>query len=452
MSEFLPGSKAKADENLRLLKAAFGHVLQFASNRAGEVLGSDEQIRKYVDEEASFGRASVDEESLTAGMWLHVVQPLRSLIAEWDHVRGAFTTAIQPFMDDLRAVEKLDAEISDLRTRRGRVTDTIERRAEADHGYSVIKQKYEQTQARYSELHNREGRRTANVSAYSLFYWLGLFCIGMAEWLINYDTFFFFLGVPAIAAGTTVIMGVLLAFAAHEHGTLLRQWSVTFGEHQSKGERFAHYRILIFATLALLLVVGTAGASRYEFARSILADQPSVNILGAEARIESNPLKDVSLSLLGNVGAWAVGVFLSYMCHDRNPDYMEATYDARKAERAFVKARQPFAEEIKREEARIEREINDTERSAIARSADVSEQRSMLMQVIAHEESVLGAMVSTLRRGIEGYRSALIQIAITQRGTLRLIKGTVELTPYEYQAMKLSVDRDMLHRLVGLGG
>jgi hypothetical protein len=441
-------SKPKADENMRQLRVAFGQVIQFSSARAGQVLSSDEQIQSYVDEEASFGRAAINEDGLTSGMHLHLVQPLRGLIADWDRIKGAFTTAIQPYIEDLRAVEKLDAEISDLRTRRERVTDTIERRAEADHNYSVIRQKYEQTQKRYVELHNREGRRTANVAAYSFFYWTGLFCIGVAEWLINYDTFFFFLGVPAIAAGTTVVMGILLAFAAHAHGTLLRQWSVMYGEHQSKGERFSLYRYLIFATVALLLVVGTAGASRYEYAMHFLVDLPTLNILGTEGTIQVNPMKDVTLSLFGNVAAWAVGVFLAYLCHDKNPDFMESAHDARKAERAYAKARKPYANEIKREEALIEREINDAERSAIARSNDVNEQRSMLMQVAAHEESVLNAMVAAFRQGVEGYRNNLIQVAIKQRGSLRLVFGERELTPYEYQAQKLNVDMNMMRKVI----
>jgi hypothetical protein len=50
----------------------------------------------------------------------------------------------------------------------------------------------------------------------------------VAEWLINYDVFFVFSGVAAIAAGAAIIMGVLLAFAAHGHGLLFKQSSYRF--------------------------------------------------------------------------------------------------------------------------------------------------------------------------------------------------------------------------------
>jgi hypothetical protein len=351
-------------------------------------------------------------------------------------------------MLSIEALDKLDGEIRDLRARRESAKSSIERRYDADLPFTSKKQKYEQTKQRFEEMRDNQGRREPNLMAKSPWYWVALLAVATAEYFINYDTFFFFLGVPAIAAATTALMGVLLAFAADFHGKLLRQWSARFGEHMERRDRFSEYRMLAMSVFALAIVVGTAGASRYEFAIHILIDQPHQNILGDMATIQVNPLKDVTLSLLGNVAAWAVGVFIAYMTHDKSPDYMDAAQAARKAEKAFAKASRPMADEIKTQEAQIQREISEKENSANVRAGDVSEQRTMLHQVQAHEETVLNALASSLRQNAERYRTFLTQVAIAQRGAAQLSQGDRQLTPYEYQAMKLSIDGPSLRLIL----
>ena len=155
-----------------------------------------------------------------------------------------------------------------------------------------------------------------------------MLCIGIAEWLINYDTFFLFFQVPAIAAGTTIMLGVLLAFAAHGHGTLLRQWSHRFGRIGRRRSGAATGGCWRWRACRSLIVLGAAGASRYAAAMRALTSQPQFNILGAEAAVVVDPLRDVLLSLLANIAAWLVGVFIAYVAHDADPEYMEATHEA----------------------------------------------------------------------------------------------------------------------------
>jgi hypothetical protein len=267
----------------------------------------------------------------------------------------------------------------------------------------------------------------------------------VAEYMINYETFFFFLGVKAIATGTTIIMGVLLAYAAHWHGTLLRQWDERFGEH---ARRFVPISMFVLATFALVLVVSAAGGSRYEFAMHVIIDQPHQNILGQSATIEVNPVKDVTLSLLGNVAAWAVGVFLSFMCHDMSNAYMEKANEARKAERRYERLRIPFVKELRRREAEVEREIEEKDRSATVRSGKVQRERSMLNQVAAHEETILASLAASLRQSIETYRNILAQVALARPGIVHIMQGEKELTPYEYQELRLPIDTQLLHAVV----
>jgi hypothetical protein len=166
--------------------------------------------------------------------------------------------------------------------------------------------------------------------------------------------------------------------------------------------------------------------------------------LGQAATIEVNPVKDVTLSLLGNIAAWAVGVFLAFMCHDTSNAYMEKAHEAKKAEHRFEKLRVPFLKELRRREAEVEREIEEKERSATLRSREVEKERSMLAQVAAHEETIMAALASSLRQAVETYRTALTQIALSRPGAVRIMQGGKELTPYEYQEIRVPIDSQSL--------
>jgi hypothetical protein len=442
MARATVASPPNADAQDRNVSMAFDEVMKFSPVIIGEK--ADEAIRSKAQEEAAFGRVSVDENGLSGGMRLYLVQPIRKTLADWTRVKGGFTTAIRPFMNDIEALGRLDEEIRELRLRRENLNQSIERKADDSRGYRTAKEHYQRTKIEFEELRNRQGGRPPNLKAYSILYWIALFAVMIAEYMINYETFFFFLGVKAIAMGTTAIMGVLLAYAAHWHGTLLRQWDERFGGH---ARRFVPVSMLLFATFSLVLVVAAAGGSRYEFAMSIIIDQPHQNILGQSATIEVNPVKDVTLSLLGNIAAWAVGVYLSFMCHDISNEYMEKANEARKAERRYEKLRRPFLKELRRREAEVEKEIEEKERSATLRSREFQRERSMLNQVTAHEETVMASLTASFRQSIETYRSALTQIALSSPGTVHLMQGEKELTPYEYQELKVPVDPHSLRAI-----
>ena len=226
--------------------------------------------------------------------------------------------------------------------------------------------------------------RDANMLAYNPAYWIALMCIGVAEWLINYDVFFLFAGVVAIAAGATIVMGVLLAFAAHGHGLLFKQWSYRFGEHRDEIDRRGDWRMLALSTFSLLIVLGAATGSRYAAVMHQLAGQPQINILGSQASIEVDPMRDVLLSLLWNVMAWAVGVFTAYMAHDKDPDYMHATLQYQRAHHAYTRRRRPYVNRTRQISARLSKEIERLEAAARTEAADTVAERDLLSQVEAH--------------------------------------------------------------------
>ena len=71
---------------------------------------------------------------------------------------------------------------------------------------------------KYEKAEGRETRPTPLVV-----YVIALLGIGVVEWLINYESFLAFFGVPALALGFTIVVAIMVAIASHFHGTLLKQ-------------------------------------------------------------------------------------------------------------------------------------------------------------------------------------------------------------------------------------
>jgi hypothetical protein len=426
------------------LDALLARALQFDATPTESLALTAGQLRSYAEEEASFGRISVDADGVTAGMRLHLLQNAKDIMAEWGQAKGAFLTALQPFRAAIDAVESLDREVIELKRHRATIREQIEKQAEADRGYVAIKSDYEEKEATRRALRDREGRRKVTMAAYSPFYWIALFCIGIAEWLINYDTFFIFMGVPAIAAGTTIILGVLLALSAHGHGTLLRQWAANFGRDVPANKRRRGYMFLTLSTFSLGLVLWAAGGFRYAIAIHLVSGQPQINILGAQATIVINPLRDVLLSLLANLAAWAVGVFLAYLSHDENPDLMSAEHEFKKATRRIVRSRRPTDALVITQEAQVEKEITERERAATVSARDVTVQRDMFHQVLSHEDTLVNGILSVVRRNAETYRDFLTQIVLSRKGEVQIVRGETALTPYDYKALDIDITAERI--------
>ncbi|MBV9655808.1 MAG: hypothetical protein JOZ42_14730, partial [Acetobacteraceae bacterium] len=319
----------------------------------------------------------------------------------------------------------------------------------ADTRYAQAEQRYRRAEARYEEKFAENNQRLATVWGNNPLYAVAMLGIGATEWLINYDTFFGFFQVPAIAAGTTIVLGLLLAFAAHGHGTLLKQWSHRFGRHRTPTERRGDWRLLALATLSLLVVLGAAGGSRYAAAMRTLTGAPQFNILGAEAAITVDPLRDVLLSLLANVAAWLVGVFLAHVAHDADPDYMEATGERGRARRLFNRRRRRVTREVESIRARFAKQITEKGNAARSRSRGVEEQRNLLLQVREHERAIVAGLQSALHTTVEQYRDLLGRMGASGRGSLVFVRtgDGAALSLSEYKDMPIQIDAELVRSL-----
>ncbi len=440
-------TKLPSDE----LKSAFDFATNFPVDAANQLRLAPEALVENVNKEAAFGRIITDEQGFTTGMRLHLLEPARALMSEWKQTRRRFDVALEPKMRSIKALQESEGEIEEARRRAERDEGDAEAKLESDQRYIRIRNEFRIAETRYYGLKSEHENRNANMAAYYPFYWLGLLGIGIAEWLINYDVFLLFSGVVAIAAGATFIMGVLLAFAAHGHGLLLKQWSYRFGEHREALDRFGDWRMLGLSTFSLLVVLGAATGSRYAAVMHQMSGQPAINLLGADAQIAVSPMLDVMLSLLWNIMAWAVGVFIAHMAHDKDPNFMDSTRQYNQAHRRYDRYRRPLVEKLQQIKAKLARDIEKLETTARTKMADVTIERELLAQIDKHETALVNAVTAAVRGNAQTYRANLAQLASSQRGSITIERSgpnSGQISPADFRNDQSVVTTETIRSLV----
>jgi hypothetical protein len=129
---------------------------------------------------------------------------------------------------------------------------------------------------------NKHGSRDAVMFAKTNLYWILIALVLVTECFINYKAFNDFWGVPAVAFGTTVVLGVLLALAAHGYGEILKQWSSRFGSGRDPAMRWTDWRMFCLSSTVLTIVLSFTGWARWAAAWG--ARQPESGERARESR------------------------------------------------------------------------------------------------------------------------------------------------------------------------
>jgi hypothetical protein len=434
----MPSAQANADPS-KAISVALQRALAFPLSRPAGLLVAPEKAQEWAQQEASFATIPIDENGMSGGMTFNLMQPVRALLSDWRQARAEFDTLLQPKMASLNAVHQAESELAEAERQRAEELSGIEKKLESNPDYVNKRDAKDTAQIRWKDLRDAHAGRAATMFGKTPGYVALMLCIGVAEWLINYDVLLQFTGVPAIAAGSTILLGVLLAFAAHGYGELLKQWSFRFSESREPAQRARDWRFLGLSTSALLIVLAAAGCSRYAAALQILITQSHHSLLVNVGVSDVNPMRDVLISLLANVAAWIVGVFLSYIAHDDDPDYAAATLQWNRAHSAWAAKRKQFEQEMRHVEAKFTKTINDRRTAAKTRAASVETELNMLKQVQAHEQALNTEIEQAMRANIATYRAALTRVLIGNPGKPQLVirPTNAPLSPFELTAMDL---------------
>jgi hypothetical protein len=430
----------RTDEPERVLQRAYQEALAFLPSRANALAITPPQASEYAEQEAAFHTIAIDENGMSSGMRLNLLQPLHDLASEWRGLWNNFEIAIQPKITDINAVQKLHAEAAEERRKKDEALEAAERELRQDPKYDQIDDHHGRSKDLYDSFRDKHGNRNAVMFAKSPLYWCLLSLVLLTECFINYHAFNMFWGVPAVAFGCTVVLGVLLALASHGYGEILKQWSFRFGPDRDPAMRWTDWRMFSMSTAALAIVLAFTGWARWAAAIDMLGSQAQPSALGSIGVVQVNPLRDVLVSLIANLGAWMVGVIISYLAHDPDPDYMSATRQFLIARKTWNRARAAHSVRLKHIEARAAKAIEEKTKAAETRQKAVTREMDMLKQVMSRGEAVQRELEQVMTRNVETYRDALVRLALARQGKVQLVRaGTNTLfSPFDYKAMRIA--------------
>lgn len=423
------------------LEQSHREAMAFTLSKVRSLKDPHEVVLRYASEEISYGTINIDDAGVTSGMRRAIMEPTARAESEWRHLKNRFETALQPYIADITAVVSLRRDVDAIRQRRTEQLNGIDLELRQNPKFVDIEENYHRSKGRYDRFRDKYANRDAQMFAYRRIYWILLGLVLLTECFVNYHAFNQFWGVPAVALGTTIILGLLLALAAHQHGELLKQWSYLFERSKSPAERAGSWRMFGISTSALGIVLGFTGWARWAAAVEAVRDQSSVgeSILGNVGIVQINPVRDVFISLIANLGAWMVGVIISYAGHDRDPDYMDITKQYRIHRKIWEKMQMSARKRKEHIVALADKNIADKERVAETRSKSVKQQLDMMEQVNMHDAAVNEEIRATMREGLGVYKDAILTAA--RSGTVKLFlsqsAASQPLSPLDYQRMPI---------------
>jgi hypothetical protein len=180
-----------------------------------------------------------------------------------------------------------------------------------------------------------------------------------------------------------------------------------------------------------------------------LGNAPGISLLGTEANIDVDPVRDVLISLLGNLGAWVVGVFFAYVAHDHDPEYMESARERDQARAAYYRVRKGADARIESERARLADEIKKKETTVETYKREFKKPYELLLQVREREQVIGSQVQSMINRTSARYRDALLQIAMDPQREITFVIASDgrTISPYEYKNMPIKIDADFVRTL-----
>ena len=405
MSDLLKNdSQGEIDE----LKSAYEAVRRYAENVAPIEPFSDEQIREFASHEMSQGAILLDAEGLSTGMKEQIFPRVREYLQRFADARRIFGDKFQPFLTEIERGAAIPATIMALEVDRDKeIAETLKelQNTTVYQNYLGVKARFDQ-QVKIHPTQPNLKAVTPKVLGVPLYVFAMMF-VGVAEYFINYDTVYIFFGVPIIALGVTFIFGIFLALISHVHGTDIKQWKRKFGRAVERQNR--SYALFIIVTLGLIGLVAVVGWMRYVSVMSAMEAQPTANLLGTTIAVAVSPVREVIISLGGNLAAWMVGLLIAYFCHDADPIYMQTAIDFKKQEKLFRREELTFRNRIDHLRAKCDLEISEQKNMAAKFDQDqtLATAHTLREQVAQYDEGIYQRIKTFIMVQVTRYKSQL---------------------------------------------
>lgn len=206
-----------------------------------------------------------------------------------------------------------------------------------------------------------------------LLYLAPLLLIGIAEWYVNYSTFAQ-LFVPFFAIASTIIVGVVFAWASHLHGSYIKQIAeITHPSVEYRnmlGRRIAVGVGTVLLVLAFTSVVWLRWMVISEQIGSSLGG--GENVFGSESQTSLVWAK-VAPTVIVNFLIWGVGTLYAWALHERVPDLRESYSALQSSQKLTDKLSGPYYQREKQIAAKFDRERSSNSHAIVELKALLSE-------------------------------------------------------------------------------
>jgi hypothetical protein len=384
---------------------------------------------------------------MTNGMRTACIDPILDKMAEFDAALSDFQTKLHPKLPELNSLTDLDRQKAEAQFESDQIEQKIEEKFQADSKYTDALKAKETSDVLYERTYQEEGERHAKYTPLWIYAPL-LLIIGAVEWLINYEAFLDVFGVPAMAAGVTVIVALAVAVASHEHGTVIKQREYWFGDHVPSSKKASKLIWLGFVSLALSGALTFVGWNRYMWVIDLMSTLSGGGglVIGGSNAPQINPTEKVLMTLIANLLVWIVGMALAYWLHDTNPEFTELLKRKRKDDKVYHGWRTRMDADIAAQRASLLKT-----RTALANRATALDKQYRPLNDLRHQVQekatrMRPAAEQMINRLIRSYRTALADLAQATNPSLQFIASGHTLGVDEYRQLEVSCPPDLFDK------
>lgn len=412
---------------------------------------NEEHIKRLVDEEVveakSNGVINTDRSYKTSRISNAAVAPIIERMGRWVNVRNDLVVKLLGKRDKNKASEADSKQRQLLNEKEEKKSQSREQYMHDTH-YTDLESSYKRAKERFETMRDEHGGKPP-VKRKTWLYGISILGIGFIEWFINYSTFNSKYP-EGIAFGATILIALAVAFASHFHGALLKQRVALFGPDRSVSQKRQELIRQCFFTMLLIIALWIVGYNRYD----ILAE---VMFVGGGGALPSLPGQEITQPsvwaelwpfILMNIVVWMLGVGISYLTHDSEPDYQEAHKDYESLKSQFFKVKNGLLTEEKRIDAEYEKKLSGIKNTQKASDAEFQSYENLMQRLMKKEESLIKQASSVVNDSLEQHQMMLIA-ALRANGAEDTKFGPDLLTMSQFQNRQLRISNEEMRSKLG---
>ncbi|WP_320172422.1 hypothetical protein [Maridesulfovibrio sp.] len=419
---------------------------------ASDGVDIDDEIVEEAVREAERGTLFCQKNGMTNRMQTVCTAHVRDSLGGFQQVYSEFMLACSPYIEKIRQVTHLEERYRMVDDEVDQKIRDEERTLKSTAGYDEACIELDEAVTHYRKIRQSEGNRVVTLRPFWLYVIL-LSLVAVGEVMINYNFLLKFMDIPAFALATSAAIGGVVAWASHEHGRALKQFTFYFGSHVRPEEKKHVGWHFAVATMFLAVVFVAVYYVRYIAvvnANANMMVQLGNNILdnGYKAGRGMGPTAAALTSLGSNVAVWGLSIWISTMFHDRNPHYMEAALQKKKAEARLNKITKTRNANVNAYNAGRSVGREEVRNEIKALTEDLGEQLQLYKQVQAKRDKIISQMVNETNRNLVLYKQTLMSF-LSSNGSVKIYgEGNEPISYDEYDRMNVSADENYIMQLI----